>query len=334
MLLTPLRTAEDGTVPGPLLTELTALYAAHRDFYALSGDFPDANDIRPEQVAAALAVELADPEAEILLARDAGEDGETGRSGEGRLVGVAITLARHPDPADPDPWIGLLLVDPTAQRRGYGSQLASLVEERFRQAGRTAVRLAVLDNNPRGLAFWTALGYEVVEHRPDRQLGRPCAVLRKTLRTARQAARVAVLDPDGAVFLFEYHNEEVGSHWALPGGGLEAGETPREGALRELREETGWTDVEPDAFLHTWTHDFTRAGVPVRQHDHLYVARAPRREPVGGPLAGARAAEGILSWRWWTRQELTEASGAVWPPELPRLLTEFEESERPPRRGD
>ncbi|WP_060878843.1 GNAT family N-acetyltransferase, partial [Streptomyces scabiei] len=268
MLLAPLRTAEDGTVPGPLLDELTALYSSQRDFYSLSGDFPDANDIRPEQVAAALSLELADPETEILLARTAGE---------GRLVGVAITLARHPDPADPDPWIGLLLVDATAQRRGYGSRLAHLVEERFRRAGRTAVRLAVLDNNPGGLAFWTSLGYEAIERRRDRQLGRPCSVLRRTLRTPRQAARVAVLDPDGAVFLFRYDNEEVGVHWALPGGGLEPGETPREGARRELREETGWTDVEPGAFLRTWTHDFTRVGVPIRQHDHLYVARGPRR---------------------------------------------------------
>ncbi|MDX2836641.1 bifunctional GNAT family N-acetyltransferase/NUDIX hydrolase [Streptomyces scabiei] len=324
LLLAPLRTAEDGTVPGPLLDELTALYSSQRDFYSLSGDFPDANDIRPEQVAAALSLELADPETEILLARTAGE---------GRLVGVAITLARHPDPADPDPWIGLLLVDATAQRRGYGSRLAHLVEERFRRAGRTAVRLAVLDNNPGGLAFWTSLGYEAIERRRDRQLGRPCSVLRRTLRTPRQAARVAVLDPDGAVFLFRYDNEEVGVHWALPGGGLEPGETPREGARRELREETGWTDVEPGAFLRTWTHDFTRVGVPVRQHDHLYVARGPRREPAGGHLTTARAAEGILAWRWWSRRELSAAAESVWPPELPRLLTEFEESEDPSWRG-
>ncbi|WRZ50305.1 bifunctional GNAT family N-acetyltransferase/NUDIX hydrolase [Streptomyces sp. NBC_01314] len=334
LLLEALHTAEDGTIPGPLLAELTALHASNRDFYALSGDFPDANDIRPEQVAAALSVELANPDVEILLARDDGDGGSTSiatggehRQELGQLVGVAITLARHPDPADPDPWIGLLLVDAAAQRQGHGRELAALVEERFRQAGRTAVRLAALDNNPGALAFWTSLGYEVVERRRDRQLGRPCTVLRRTLRRLRRAARVAVLDPEGAVFLFKYHNAEVGVHWALPGGGLEADETPRQGALRELREETGWTDVEPGAFLCTWDHDFTRADIPVRQHDHMYVARGPRREPVGGLLAAARAKEGILAWRWWTRQELKEAQGSVWPPELPRLLTEFEESE-------
>ncbi|WP_399103205.1 GNAT family N-acetyltransferase [Streptomyces sp. 11x1] len=366
MLLEPLRTAEDGTVPGPLLAELTALHASNRDFYALSDDFPDANDIRPEQVAAALAMELANPDVEILLARQGTEDGDG--PAPRRLVGVAITLARHPDPADPDPWIGLLLVDGSTQRRGYGGQLAALVEERFRRAGRAAVRLAALDNNPGALSFWTSLGYEFVEHRRDRQLGRPCTVLRKALseppsgrpseppserpserpseppRRSRRAARIAVLDPEGAVFLFRCVDDETGPHWALPGGGLEEGESPREGALRELREETGWTDMEPGAFLCSWEHDFTRAGIPVRQYDDIYVARGPRREPAGGLLTTTRAEEGILAWRWWTPADLADpAAEPVWPPELPRLLAELgtaadagdpDAGDRPPAPAD
>ncbi|MFE7960678.1 GNAT family N-acetyltransferase [Streptomyces sp. NPDC057413] len=170
MLLDPLPRTPDHDIPAPLLTELTALYASNREFQALSGDFPDPDDIRPEQVAVALADELANPDTEVLLARD-----------QGRLVGVAITLAHHPDPADPDPWIGLLMVDAGVHRQGYGRRLATAVEDRFRSAGRSAVRLAVLANNPRALAFWTSLGYEVIAHRTDRALGRPCAVLRKPL---------------------------------------------------------------------------------------------------------------------------------------------------------
>lgn len=170
MRLDLLPLSPDHDIPAPLLTELTALYASQREFQALSGDFPDPDDIRPEQVATALAAELANPHVDVLLARAAG-----------RLVGVAITLAHHPDPADPDPWIGLLLVAADEQRRGYGRRLAELVEDRFREAGRTAARLAVLDNNPKALAFWTTLGYQVVGHRRDLQLGRPCAVLRKPL---------------------------------------------------------------------------------------------------------------------------------------------------------
>ncbi|MGW5478997.1 N-acetyltransferase family protein [Streptomyces sp. NPDC004008] len=173
MILQPLRLSADHDIPAPLLTELTALYVSHRAYHALSGDFPDPDDIRPEQVATALADELANPDVEVLLAR-----------AQGRLVGIAIILARHPDPADPDPWIGLLMVDAALQRQGYGRRLAVLVEERLRAEGRTAVRLAVLDGNTRGLAFWTSLGYETVAHRPDLQKSRPCTVLRKALRPA------------------------------------------------------------------------------------------------------------------------------------------------------
>ena len=171
MIIETLALTPDHDLPGPLLTELTALYASNHEFYALSGDFPDPHDIRAEQVAEALAEELANPDVDVLLARSAG-----------RLVAVAIALAHHPDPADPDPWIGLLLVDAEEQGKGHGRHLATHIEDRFREAGRDALRLAALDNNPRALAFWTTIGYEIIAHRKDRRLGRPCAVLRKILR--------------------------------------------------------------------------------------------------------------------------------------------------------
>ncbi|MEV4948281.1 GNAT family N-acetyltransferase [Streptomyces sp. NPDC053755] len=160
----------DHALPGPLLTELTGLYASNRDFHAITGDFPDPDGIRPEQVAAALADELARPGAEVLLARS-----------EGRLIGIAATLDHHPDPDDPDPWIGLLMVDARAHRSGHGRALAGIVEDRFRSEGRTGVKLAVLENNPRALAFWASLGYEETDRRADLAQGRPCRVLRKGL---------------------------------------------------------------------------------------------------------------------------------------------------------
>ncbi|ALO10041.1 Putative mutT protein [Streptomyces venezuelae] len=162
---------EDGAaLPGPLLTELTALYASNERFHELSGDFPDPADVRPEQVAAALADDLAGPSAEVLLARS-----------EGRLVAVAVTLAHHPDPADPDPWLGLLLVHAEEHRAGHGRRLAAYVENHFRDQGRTGLRLAVLENNPEALAFWTSQGYEEIARRPDLDHGRPCVVMRKGL---------------------------------------------------------------------------------------------------------------------------------------------------------
>lgn len=46
-------------------------------------------------------------------------------------------------------------------------------------------------------------------------------------RTPRRAARVAVIAPDDGGFLFGYDDEEVGVHWAMPGGGLERDEAPQ-----------------------------------------------------------------------------------------------------------
>nr|WP_202501458.1 GNAT family N-acetyltransferase [Streptomyces sp. SID5785] len=160
----------DHALPGELLTEVTELYASNREFFALSGDFPDPDAITTEQVAAALADDLARPESEAFLARAGG-----------RVVALALTTARHPDPADPDPWLGLLLVDARTHRAGHGRATARAVEDHFRAAGRTALRLAVLENNPKGLAFWTALGYREIARRKDLDLGRDCRVLRREL---------------------------------------------------------------------------------------------------------------------------------------------------------
>lgn len=146
------------------------------------------------------------------------------------------------------------------------------------------------------------------------------------MRRRRRAARVAVVASDGAVYLFHYDNPEVGEHWALPGGGLEPGESPREGALRELREETGWTDLEPAGLLCLWEHDFTRADVQVRQHEHVYLAYVylaygPHRDPQGD-LSAAHADDRIEFGRWWTPAELVSTEDALWPPQLPELLSD------------
>ncbi|MEK8142880.1 NUDIX domain-containing protein [Streptomyces sp. M10(2022)] len=74
--------------------------------------------------------------------------------------------------------------------------------------------------------------------------------------------------------MLRYDNEEVGVHWAMPGGGMDPGETPLKAVERELREETGWTDIEIGTVFCLWEHDFTRAGVPVRQHEHIFLAHA------------------------------------------------------------
>ncbi len=149
---------------------------------------------------------------------------------------------------------------------------------------------------------------------------------RARARTPRRAARTVVLDQDGSVFLLRSDNREVGVHWTMPGGGLEPGESPRDAARRELGEETGWTDLEPGPLLCTWEHDFTWHGIPVRQHEHIYLTGGPHRGPVGD-VSAVHAEDRILDWRWWTPADLADVrADALWPPQLPALLDTVREA--------
>src|SRR6202790_3535051 len=64
------------------------------------------------------------------------------------------------------------------------------------------------------------------------------------------AAGVLHIAPDGDILLLRRTGtpgkDNFVGHWALPGGGVEAGETPQAGAARENKEEMG-VDVDPAA---------------------------------------------------------------------------------------
>ncbi|WP_326597721.1 NUDIX domain-containing protein [Streptomyces sp. NBC_01803] len=136
------------------------------------------------------------------------------------------------------------------------------------------------------------------------------------MRIPREAARVALLDPAARSSCSATTTRGVGVHWAMPDGGLEPGETPHKTARRELREETGWTELEPGPPLCAWEHDDTRAGVPVRQHEHIDRAAGPRRGPADH-LAAAHTEDKILAWRWWPPDGPAAAPEPLWPPQLP-----------------
>lgn len=66
-------------------------------------------------------------------------------------------------------------------RSGPGRGLPGLIEERLSGRGRDGVRVAVLDENPGAPVFRRTVGRRVIDHREDRQTGRPCPVLHRDL---------------------------------------------------------------------------------------------------------------------------------------------------------
>jgi putative (di)nucleoside polyphosphate hydrolase len=78
------------------------------------------------------------------------------------------------------------------------------------------------------------------------------------IQTSR-AAHEATYRPGVGIVLLNTGNQvfvgrriDVEDAWQMPQGGIEPGETPREAALRELREEIGTNDVEILAESSRW----------------------------------------------------------------------------------
>jgi 8-oxo-dGTP diphosphatase len=91
----------------------------------------------------------------------------------------------------------------------------------------------------------------------------------------------AVVERDGAVLLARWIGSEP-PRWTLPGGGLDHGEDPRAGAVREVEEETGYR-VELRRLL---TVESFRALVerPDGPVDHHAICVVYTADVVGGEL--------------------------------------------------
>lgn len=88
------------------------------------------------------------------------------------------------------------------------------------------------------------------------------------VRVPRPAAGVVVHDADRGLLLLWRHRFITDSWgWEIPAGGLDPGETPEQGAVREVLEETGWRPgpLRPLAVYHP-------SNGLVDQTFHLFVA--------------------------------------------------------------
>ena len=109
----------------------------------------------------------------------------------------------------------------------------------------------------------------------------------------------AVIVQDGRVLLIRRGQPPLLGEWSLPGGVLECGETLREAAAREAREETGLI-VEAGKLLGVYERITRSDDRRVRYHYVLIDFLCP---PAGGELkAGSDAAD----VRWFTPEQLDD----------------------------
>jgi ADP-ribose pyrophosphatase YjhB (NUDIX family) len=137
----------------------------------------------------------------------------------------------------------------------------------------------------------------------------------------RETGRVLLISPAGRLALMRVPGFDGGSVWVTFGGRLEAGESPRDGALREAVEETGRRDIalgEP-----VFVRDERRIidGEDTRLVETFFAARLAD-ETLSREGWTPEEHEKVQAVRWWSLEELRVTQDTVLPRQIVRLMSE------------
>ncbi|WP_297102042.1 NUDIX hydrolase [Tessaracoccus sp.] len=142
----------------------------------------------------------------------------------------------------------------------------------------------------------------------------------------RDAARVLLFDGEGRLLLINAHDAQNPgrSWWFTVGGGIDAGETAREAAVREVREETG-LELDPASLVgpvavRSSVFDFRARHV--RQDEEFFVARLDAVPGVFDTTGWTAVERDFMDGLgWFAPDEIAEFDVEVFPVELPEVVS-------------
>lgn len=148
------------------------------------------------------------------------------------------------------------------------------------------------------------------------------------LMPVRRSSRLVVLSPAGRVLLFDTEvltaedplRPGTTRFWNTPGGGVEDGETYEQTALRELHEETGFTDVPIGPWV--WFSDRVlrfRDGRQMRFQERFFLVEASSEAADISRLFGVEA-DWIKGYRWWATDEIAASDDTFTPGHIASLI--------------
>jgi 8-oxo-dGTP diphosphatase len=158
----------------------------------------------------------------------------------------------------------------------------------------------------------------------------------------RPTARVLLQDAGGRVFLFRYEDPLVVDEpdnptgtaffWCTPGGGVWPGESYRDAARRELREETGIVDADLGPCVWTRGKRSVLGGVVTEFHERCYLARVPGDRPAISLDHQEELERGAYrDHRWWHVDEIAASDEIFFPRGLAALLAPIAAGQLPER---
>ncbi|NQX27440.1 NUDIX domain-containing protein [Microbacteriaceae bacterium VKM Ac-2854] len=139
----------------------------------------------------------------------------------------------------------------------------------------------------------------------------------------RRVSRILLLDEQDRILLMltDFPRlREPTTRWITPGGGVDEGESHRDGAIRELWEETGLRIDEPGEPV--WSSDKTEEladGTTLHSHSEFYLVRTTSFEPVNDHWMADEFVD-IHEVRWWTLPELRATDADVAPAGLAEIV--------------